>query len=97
MESDNQLLQTSHMFLCCQYVVKSFRELFLILSSSISKRSLRCPNESGFDPFDSRENQLQSIVHNIYANFDQDPTLEVRAIFLDTPEAYGVLVFQKIF
>ena len=39
--------------------------------------------ESGFRPFDSCENQLLSIVHDTYANFDQNPTLEMRANFLD--------------
>ena len=44
--------------------------------------------ESGFRPFDSCENQLLSIVHDIYANFDQNPTLEMRANFLDISKAF---------
>ena len=38
--------------------------------------------------FDSCENQLLSIVHDIYANFDQHSTLEVRANFLDISKAF---------
>ena len=52
------------------------------------KKSLLCPNQSGFHPFDSCENQLLSIVHDIYANFDQHPTLEMRANFLDILKAF---------
>ena len=39
-------------------------------------------------PFDSCENQLLSIVHDIYANFDQHPSLEMRANFLDISKAF---------
>ena len=54
----------------------------------LEKNSLLCPNQSGFHPFDSCENQLLSIVHDIYANFDQHPTLEMRANFLDISKAF---------
>ena len=47
------------------------------------------PNQSGFRPFDSCENQLLLIVHDIYANFGQQPTLEMRANFLDISNAFG--------
>ena len=94
-------------FLYCQYVVKFLRELFSTLSLNISKKnSLLCPSQSGFCPFDSCENQLLSIVHDIYANFDENPTLEMRANFLDISKAFdkvwhedylSVLEFQEIF
>ena len=71
--------KTIGLFLYCQYVVKFLRELFSTLSVNISKKNLLCPNQSGFCPFDSCENQLIAIVHDIYANFDQHPTLEVGA------------------
>ena len=54
----------------------------------MKKNSLLCPKQSGFRPFDSCENQLLSIVHDIYANFDQNPTLEMRANFLDISKAF---------
>ena len=60
-----------------------FNPIFIYLE----KNSLPCPNQSRFQPFDSCENQL-SIVHDIYANFYQHPTLEVRANLLDISKSF---------
>ena len=81
--------KTNSLFLYCQYVVKFLRELiFNSIFEYIEKNSLLCPNQSGFCQFDSCENQLVSIVHDIYANFDQHPALKMRANFLDILEAF---------
>ena len=42
-----------------------------------------CESQSGFQPLDYCEFQLLSVVHEIYASFDCNPPLDVRAIFLD--------------
>ena len=55
----------------------------------LEKNSLLCRNQCGFRSFDSCENQLLSIVYDIYANFDQHPTLEVRANLLDISKTFG--------
>ena len=54
----------------------------------LDENGLLCPNQSGFRSLDSCENQLLSIVHDIYGNFHQHPTLEVRANFLDISKAF---------
>ena len=64
------------------------RIIFNPIFEYVKKNSLLCPNQSGFRPFDSYENQLLSIVHDIYANFNQNPTLEMRANFLDISKAF---------
>ena len=46
------------------------------------------PNQSGFMPGDSCIHQLISIIHEIYASFDANPSLEARDVFLDTSEAF---------
>ena len=46
------------------------------------------PHQSGFHSSDSYQSQLLSIAHDIYASFDQSPTLEVRANFLDISKAF---------
>ena len=58
------------------------RIIFNPIFEYLEKNNL-CPNQS----FDSCDNQLLSIVHDIYANFDQHPTLEVRANFLEISKA----------
>ena len=54
----------------------------------LDENSLLCPHQSGFHSSDSCQSQLLSIVHDIYANFDQSPTLEMRANFLDISKAF---------
>ena len=52
------------------------------------ENKLLSPNQSDFWPNDSCENQLLSIVHSIYADFDQSPSLEVTANFLNISKAF---------
>ena len=57
----------------------------------IEENKLLNVNQSGFQPGDSCEYQLLSIVHNIYAGFDQNSPLEVSSCFLDISK-----VFDKV-
>ena len=47
-----------------------------------------CPCQSGFCSSGSCQSQLLLAVHDIYASFDQNPTLEVRTNFPDTSKAF---------
>ena len=59
--------KTNSLFLYCQYVVKFLRELiFNRIFEYIEKNSLLCPNQSGLCQFHSFENQLVSIIQDIY-------------------------------
>ena len=49
---------------------------------------MHCENQSGFRPYDSCEYQFPSIVHEIYASFDCNPPLDVRAVSLDISKAF---------
>ena len=63
----------------------------LILNSLfefLQDNNLLNQNQSGFRPSDSCEYQLLSIVHDIYASFDCNPTRDVRGVFLDTSKAF---------
>ena len=55
-----------------------------------------CPNQSGFCPFDSCENQLLSIIHDIDANFDHHATLEVRDNFLEISKAFDRVWHERL-
>ena len=52
------------------------------------ENNILCPHQSGFRSSDSCQSQLLSIVHGIYANFDQSPTLEMRENFLNISKAF---------
>ena len=63
----------------------------LILNSLfefLQENNLLNQNQSGFRPSDSCEYQLPSIVHDIYASFDCNPTRDVRGVFLDISKAF---------
>ena len=45
-------------------------------------------HQSGFRPGDSTINQLLSISHKIYTGFDETPSRETRAVFLDFSKAF---------
>ena len=54
----------------------------------LENNNLLTPNQSGFRPNDSCVNQLLSIAHKIYSDFDECPSLEVRSNFLDISKAF---------
>ena len=53
-----------------------------------------CPQQSRFRSFDSCQSQLLSIVHDIYASFEQNPTLEVGANLQDISKGFDK-IWQK--
>ena len=61
-----------------------FSDVFLFLESN----NLITPKQSGFSPNDSCVNQLLSIVHSIYSDFDHNSIIEARGIFLDVSKAF---------
>ena len=60
-----------------------FNNAFLFLDNN----NLVTPNQSGSRPNDSCINQLLSIVHSIYSDFDHNPSLEVSSNFLGISKA----------
>ena len=88
-KSDKQLLQNycpvSLLPICSNIFEKN---IFNPLLDFLEENSLLCPPQPGFRSSDSCQSQLLSIVHDICASFDQSPTLEVRANFLDISKAF---------
>ena len=86
-KNDKHSLKNSHPVSLLPVSGKVFERIifkvFLFLEDN-----LLTPNQSGFRPNDSRVNQLLSIVHNIYSDFDHNPSLEVRGNFLDISKAF---------
>ena len=86
-KGDKKLLQNCRSVSLLPICGKIFDRIIFIFKY-LEKNSLLCPNQSGFCPFDSCENQLLSLVLDIYANYDQHPTFEVRAKFLDILKSF---------
>ena len=73
-------------------VGKIFEELlFDVIYDHLSKQELITPHQSGFRPGESTINQLLLITHNIYRAFDDTPSRETRAIFLDLSKAFDTV------
>ena len=62
--------------------------MFDALYEYLCVNQLLTPNQSGFRPGDSTVNQLLSITHQIYSAFEEFPSRETRAVFLDISKAF---------
>ena len=72
------------------------RLIFNPVFEFLEENNLLSPNQSGFRPNGSCENQLMSIGHSIYADFDQSPSLEVRTNFLDISNAFDKVCYEGL-
>ena len=68
---------------------KIFEKLiFDAIYEYLCKNQLLTLSQSGFRPGDSTVNQLLSITHKMYSAFEEFPSRETRAIFLDISKAF---------
>ena len=65
------------------------RVIYNFLSNYFLSNKLFTPSESGFLPGDSCIAQLLSIIHEIQTAFDENPTVDVREVFLDISKAFN--------
>ena len=89
-KGDKQLLQNYRpvsLFTICSKIFDKI--IFNLVLEFFEENSIFCPHQSGFRSSDSCQSQLLSIVHDIYSNFNQIPTLEVKANFLDISKAFN--------
>ena len=78
-KGDKQCIVNYHPVLLLPICGKIFERLiFNPVFEFLEENKLLSPNQSGFRPNDSCENLLLSIVHSIYADFDQCPSLKSR-------------------
>ena len=64
------------------------RVIYNSLFNYFLSNKLFTPSQSGFLPGDSSIAQLLSIIHEIQTAFDNNPTVDVRGIFLDISKAF---------
>ena len=72
------------------------RTIFNSIFQFIEENKLPNVNQSGFQPGDSCEYQLLSIVHNIYAGFEKNPPLEMRSCFLDISKVFDKVLHEGL-
>ena len=63
--------------------------MFDAIYEFLCENQLLTPNQSGFRSGDSTINQLLSITHKIYSAFEEFPSRETRAVFLDIYKAFN--------
>ena len=79
-----QIFGKSFERLIFNFLFKIFERLiFNSVFKYIDENELLNPNQLDFRQFDSCVNQLQSINHECFSNFDCDPPKDIRAVFLD--------------
>ena len=64
------------------------RVIYNSLFNYFHSNGLFTPYQSGFLPGDSCITQLLSIIHEIQTAFDENPTVDVRGVFLDMSKAF---------
>ena len=88
-KSDKQLIKNyrpvSLLPICGKILEKI---IFNQLYSFLNTNNLITKKQSGFRPGDSTTNQLLDFVDTIHQSFDANPTLEVRAVFMDISKAF---------
>ena len=62
--------------------------MFDTIYEHLCANQLLTSNQSGFRPGDSTVNQLLSITYKIYSAFEEFPSGETRAVFLDVSKAF---------
>ena len=88
-KNDKQLISNYRPISLLPICSKIFEKIiFNQLYSFLKTNSLITNHQSGFQPGDSTTNQLLDLVDTIHKSFDVNPTLEVRAVFLDISKAF---------
>ena len=76
---------------------KFFEKLiFDEIYNHLVKNDLLTPNRSRFRPSHSTINQLLSITHCIYTAFEEFPSREMRAVFLDISKAFDKVCHEGL-
>ena len=72
------------------------RVVYNSLFSHFKSNKLFTSSQSGFLPGDSFIAQLLSIIHETQTAFDNNPTVDVRVVFLDIPKAFDKVWYSGL-
>ena len=86
-KEDKTLIKNDHPITLLAIFDKIFeRVIYNSLFNYFLSNKLFTPFQSGFLPGDSSIAQLLSIIHEIQTTFDNNPTVDVRGVFLIFPK-----------
>ena len=96
-KGDKHLLQNYRPVSLLSVCTKIFeRIVFNPMLEFLEENNLLCQHQLRFRSSDSCQSQLLSIAHDIYASFDQIPTIEVRANFLDISKTFDKVWYEEL-
>ena len=78
----------------CERILE--RLIFNPVFECLDEGKLLSRNQSGFWPLHSCEYELLSVVHSIYKDFLYNPSLKVRANFLDNSKAFDKILHEGL-
>ena len=88
-KEDKQLLQNYRPVYLLPILGKILEKmLFNSIFEYLQENNLLSENQSGFQPYNSCEYQLLSIVHKIHGSFDCNPPLDIN-VFLDILKTFN--------
>ena len=88
-KNDKQLVNNYRPISLLPIFGKIFEKIiFNKIYNFLLEENLLNSNQSGFRPSDSCINQLLAITHEIFEDFDCNPSLEIRSVFLDISKAF---------
>ena len=70
------------------FLEKCLKEIYNSFFNYFLSNRLFTPSQSGLFPGDSCLAQLLSIIYEIQTAFDENPTVDVRGVFLDISKAF---------
>ena len=88
-KSDKQIISNYHPVFLSPICSKIFEHIHDPVFLYLENNEVLTPHQSGFHPNYSCTYQLISVVHNIYADFDHNPALEVTGNFFDISKEFN--------
>ena len=89
-KKENRQLKKNYRPISLLHICRKIFEklIFDTIYEYLCENQLLTPDQSGFPPGNSTVNQLLSITHKIYSAFEEFPSRETRAVFLDISKVF---------
>ena len=89
-QPDNKIYRPISLLPVCGKIFENL--IFDCIYEHLTDNQLIAPNQPGFRPGDSTISQLLYITHSIHTAFEEYPSRETKAVFLDISKAFDIFV-----